>query len=582
MIGENSKSYNFYDNFKVNFSDEETRIDRGVKRPWISSMGEIPFHIELFKGTIYERVEETARKYPDLTAYEFMDRKVSYKNFIKEINDCAKSLKVIGIKPNEKVAICMPNLPQAIITFYAVNLVGAISVMIHPLSAKNEIENYLIESDSAACIALDMAYDKFSDVKLSNLVIASVKDVISPFKKIAYSLTEGKDIKKISNDANIIWWESFLKLGKEYKEEYIVKRDKNDPAVMLFSGGTTGKPKVIVISNYSINAIGAQIVASNPVLEPGDKLLAIMPLFHGYGLGGVHTMMTLGGQSILIPRFEPQRYADLINKYKPNLLAGVPALYEVFIRMKGLEKADLSFLKCIASGGDAISPDLKLRLDEFLKERGCSVKIREGYGLTESMASVCSAPLYKNKEGSIGIPLPDMYFKICKLGTDDEVNYGVEGEICLTGPTIMLGYYKDQRETKKVMHIHEDGYTWLHTGDLGSMDEDGFIYFTQRIKRLIVTNGYTVYPAQIEAALDSHEKVYKSCVVGIPDEVRGQKIKAYLVLAIGVEPTEDIKNEILKHCNKRIAKYAWPKTAEFKDEFPKTLIGKVDYRSLEG
>lgn len=212
MIGENSKSYNFYDNFKVNFSDEETRIDRGVKRPWISSMGEIPFHIELFKGTIYERVEETARKYPDLTAYEFMDRKVSYKNFIKEINDCAKSLKVIGIKPNEKVAICMPNLPQAIITFYAVNLVGAISVMIHPLSAKNEIENYLIESDSAACIALDMAYDKFSDVKLSNLVIASVKDVISPFKKIAYSLTEGKDIKKISNDANIIWWESFLKL----------------------------------------------------------------------------------------------------------------------------------------------------------------------------------------------------------------------------------------------------------------------------------------------------------------------------------------------------------------------------------
>lgn len=581
MIGDNSKGYNFYDNFKVNFSDIETRIDRGVKKPWISSMREIPFHIDLFKGTIYERVEETADKYPDLIAYGFMDRKVSYKNFIREINDCAKSLKAIGIKPNEKVAICMPNLPQAIVAFYAVNLVGAISVMIHPLSAENEIENYLIESDSVACIALDMSYDKFRNVQLRNLVISSVKDVLSPFNKIAYSLGDGKEIKKISNDADIICWDSFLKLGKEYEEEYTVKREMNEPAVMLFSGGTTGKPKIIVISNYSINAIGSQLVDSNPILEPGDKLLALMPLFHGYGLSGVHTMMTLGGQSILIPRFEPEKYAALIKKYRPNLLSGVPALYEGFLRMKGLEKADLSFLKCVVSGGDAISSDLKYRLDEFLKERGCNVKIREGYGLTESMASACSSPIYRYKEGSIGIPLPGMYFKICKVGTADEVDYGVEGEICLTGPTLMLGYYKDEEETKKVLRVHEDGYTWLHTGDLGSMDDDGFIYFKQRIKRLIVTNGYTVYPSQIEAALDSHEKVHKSCVIGIPDKVRGQRIKAYLVLVPGAHPTEDLKNEILKHCKKRIAKYAWPKTAEFKDEFPKTLIGKVAYRSLE-
>ncbi|MBK5253663.1 MAG: AMP-binding protein [Peptostreptococcaceae bacterium] len=581
MMKNDNRDYNFHDNFKVNFSDEETKMDRGVKKPWLSSMGEIPFHIDLFKGTIYELVEDTATRFPNLIAYEFMGREVSYKTLISEINNCAKALKAIGIKPNEKVALCMPNLPQAVITFYAINLVGAIAVMIHPLSAEKEIESYIVESDSVACLAIDMSYDKFKNIKLKKLVITSAKDALGPFKKIAYNLTEGKGINKISNDSNIILWKNFIETGENYKGKYKVKRDMYEPATLLFSGGTTGKSKAIVVSNYNINAIAAQMVTFNPILKPGDKLLAIMPLFHGYGLEGVHTMMTLGGQSILIPRFNPKKYAKLINKYKPNLLAGVPALYEGFFRMKDLQKADLSFLKGIASGGDSITPSLKCKLDKFLEERGCRVKIREGYGLAESVASVCAAPLFRHKEGSIGLPFPDMYFKICKLGTDDEVSYGEEGEICLTGPTMMLGYYKNEEETKKVLHVHDDGYTWLHTGDLGSMDEDGFIYFKQRINRLIITNGYTVYPSQIENALESHEKVFQSCVVGNADEARGQKIKAYLVLVPGAKPTEELKNEIMEHCKKNIAKYAWPKSIEFRDEFPKTLIGKVAYRHLE-
>ena len=235
----------------------------------------------------------------------------------------------------------------------------------------------------------------------------------------------------------------------------------------------------------------------------------------------------------------------------------------------------------VFSGGDSLSVELKKRFDAFLKEHGASITVREGYGTTECVTASCLTPIHKQKEGSIGIPFPDTYYKIVKPGTQEEVPYGEEGEICLTGPTMMLEYVNHPEETAQTKQTHADGLTWVHTGDLGMMDEEGFIYFRQRIKRMIVTNGYNVYPSQLENILDGHEYVHLSCVIGVKDPIKMQRVKAFVVLKPGYVPTEACKQELMDYCRKHIAKYAMPSDIEFREELPKTLVGKVAYRVLE-
>ena len=241
----------------------------------------------------------------------------------------------------------------------------------------------------------------------------------------------------------------------------------------------------------------------------------------------------------------------------------------------------MSFLKGIFSGGDSLSPELKKKVDAFLKDHGCTEQIREGYGTTEGVTASCLTPKDYARSGSIGVPFPDTFYKIVKPGTAEELEPNHEGEICLSGPTVMLGYMDNPEETKQTLRSHGDGRIWLHTGDLGHMDEDGFIYFRQRLKRMIISSGYNVYPSQLENIIDGHEKVLLSCVIGVKDQYRGQMVKAYVVPMPGVEPTEDLKKEILSYCSGHIAKYAMPREIEFRTELPKTLVGKVAYRVLE-
>ena len=328
--------------------------------------------------------------------------------------------------------------------------------------------------------------------------------------------------------------------------------------------------------------MGAQIIATNPMFEPGDKMLTIMPMFHGFGLGvSVHSMLVNGGRCVLVPRFTPKTYAELLEKHHPNFIAGVPTLYEALLRIDGLEKLDLSCLKGMFSGGDSLPVELKKRIDAFLRAHNATIEVREGYGTTECVTASCLTPAGLAREGSIGIPFPDTYYKIVKPGTEEEVPYGQEGEIVLAGPTVMLEYVNHPEETANTLRKHADGYTWVHTGDLGVMDADGYIYFRQRIKRMIVTSGYNVYPSQIENLLDKHEYVHMSCVIGVRDPYKMQKVKAFVVLKPGFKPSEQVKQEILDYCRKNIAKYAMPYDIEFRDDLPKTLVGKVAYRILE-
>ena len=549
-------------------------------------MGDIPMHLEYFEGSMFDKIKEIADRYPAYVAFDFMGRSTTYRKMVGEIEKCAKALKTIGVRENDRVTIALPNCPQAIYMFYAVNLVGAVCNMIHPLSAEKEIEFYLNASHSVTAITLDQFYNKFENIRqntgITNIIIASVKDELSRPVRAGYMLTEGRKIQKIPKDAPVIRWREFMAMSRHCFYNYKVDRKSEDPAVILYSGGTTGTTKGIVLTNRNFNALGQQVVATNPMFRPGDKMLAAMPVFHGFGLGVcIHTMLSQGGRCILVPRFTAKSYAKLIVKYRCNFIAGVPTLYEALLRLPTMEGADLSYLKGVFSGGDSLSVELKKKLDKFLYDHKATIQVREGYGTTETVTACCLTPPTMFKEGSIGIPFPDTYIKIVQPGTDQELPYGEEGEILLAGPTVMQEYMDNPEETAQTLRTHADGLTWVYTGDLGTMDEEGFVYFKGRAKRMIVTSGYNVYPGQLENILDAHEDVQMSCVIGVPDAYKMQKVKAFVKLSPDAPATEETRQKLLKYCSKHIAKYAMPYDIEFRSELPKTLVGKVAYRVLE-
>ena len=557
-----------------------------AKTPWAPYLGDLPLHLDYFEGSMFDAVEAIAQKYPDNIAFTFMGKNTTYRHMLQEIERCGKALRTIGVREGERVTIAMPNCPQAIYLFYAVNMIGAIANMIHPLSAEKEIEFYLNESESVTAITLDQFYNKFESIrqntKVVNMVIASVRDELSKPILAGYMLTEGRKIKKIPDDAPVIRWKEFMRLSNACFYNYKVKRAADDPAVILYSGGTTGTNKGIVLTNKNFNALGQQVIAANPMFRPGDRMLAAMPLFHGFGLGVcVHTMLSQGGHCILIPRFTAKSYAKQITKYRCNFIAGVPTLYEALLRLPSMDGADLSSLKGVFSGGDSLSVELKKKLDKFLYDHNAVVQVREGYGTTETVTACCLTPSHMFKEGSIGLPFPDTYIKIVEPDTDRELPYGEEGEILLAGPTVMKEYMKHPDETAQTLRAHADGLTWVYTGDLGVMDEQGFIYFKGRAKRMIISSGYNVYPAQLENILDANDLVQMSCIIGVPDPYRIQKVKAFVKLAADVPATDETKQLLMEYCRKNIAKYAMPYDIEFRDDLPKTLVGKVAYRQLE-
>ena len=557
--------------------------------PWLNFYGDTPANIEYPRKTIYQMIESAASRYPKLNAYDFMGKTTTYEAFLKRIELTAKSLLALGIQKGDRVTICMPNSPQAVDTFYALNRIGAVSNMIHPLSAPGEIKFYLNFSRSKAILTLDQFYPKIQQIEGeleqdTKVIIARIKDELPFPLSVGFALTQGRKIPPLPKKGNYIIWNDLLAMGRRFKGPLPPHTGQyTDGASILYSGGTTGTTKGILLSNLNFNALALQTIAASGFAPiTGLKMLSVMPIFHGFGLGiGIHTPLIEGACCILVPQFTVKTYAELLVKKQPNIIPGVPTLFEALLRAENLEHADLSFLKGVFAGGDSLSIELKKKVDAFLKEHNASVQIRQGYGLTECVTASCLTPKEYHRIGSIGVPFPDTFYKIVKPGTTEEVEPNIEGEICLSGPSVMLGYVDNPQETENTLRRHTDGRVWLHTGDLGHMDEDGFIYFRQRIKRMIISSGYNIYPGQLENILDGHEKVLLSCVIGVKDPYKMQKVKAYVVLKPGIEPSEAVKQEILDYCKKHIAKYAMPYDIEFRTELPKTLVGKVAYRVLE-
>ena len=553
--------------------------------PWVNHYGATPAHLDYPNCTMYQLLADTAKAYPDHIAYDFLGKKTSYSRFMQRIDAAARGLTALGIGTGDTVTICMPNSPQAVDCFYALNRIGAIANVIHPLSAATEIAFYLNISGSKAILTLDQFYEKIAAVlpqveQSCMVLVARIREELPFPKNLLYPLTKGGRKGRNLPKEGFTFWQDVIRRNAPLPPHCPAA---DDHAVTLYSGGTSGTPKGIMLSSRNFNALGLQTIAASGFGSiVGMKMLSVMPIFHGFGLGiGIHTALLGGACCILIPQFNMKTYTQTLLRQKPNLIPGVPTLFEALLRSEDTEGKDLSFLQGIFSGGDSLSPELKKKVDAFLRRHGCAEQIREGYGTTECVNASCLTPKDQARAGSIGIPFPDMYYKIVTPGTTVEVDESTEGEICISGPTVMLGYLNNPEETAAALKLHADGKIWLHTGDLGMMDKDGFVYFRQRIKRMIVSSGYNVYPAQLENIIDSHEKVLLSCVIGVKDAYRGQRIRAYVVPMPGIAPTEELKQEILSYCARHIAKYALPRELIWRSELPKTAVGKVAYRVLE-
>ena len=567
-------------------------MGRRVSTPWYNYYDGVKEHLEYPDFSIYKLIEYTSSKHLTNYSYNYYGNKKTYYEFLKQIDEAARAFKSIGIKHKDIVSICMPNTPEAIIAFYALNKIGAISNMIHPLSGENEIKNFINKAESKVLVVIDVAMGKINnivnDTKLKNIIIVSAADSMPTYLNLAYKTTNiHKNIlntfKNITNKNKdkMIKWHEFIKLGKKYTKEIDDDFKAKDVATILYSGGTSGEPKGVELTNLNINALAMQCFELCANLKEKDKVLAIMPIFHGFGLSVcIHTVQYFGGTSILIPQFSAKTFDKLIKQYTPNIIIGVPTLYEALIKNKNMKDYKMPFLKCAISGGDSLSVELKKKVDEFFKEHGTDIQLREGYGLTECASASCLTPEKYYRVGSIGVPMPDTYYKIVKPDTEKTLPYGEEGEIVVSGPTVMHGYLRSKKETKQALRKHKDGKVWLHTGDQGMMDKDGFVYFKNRIKRMIVSSGYCIYPQYIENTIDSHPDVSMSCVIGIDHPYKIQVAKAFIVLKDSKKANDETLASIKEHCEKNLARYSWPYEYEFRDELPKTLVGKVAYNVL--
>lgn len=559
------------------------------KTIWSAHHSPENFREEYPEFSMVSLLKETAEKYPDYYALEFNNKKTTFSQMIRLIELVAKSLLESGVKKGDYVSVVAPNTPQALISVYAINRIGAIANMIHPLLSANEIKKFIEHVDSKAIITFDMIYPKLADInwqtsKKPVIVLARIADALPFYLKPIY-LATNKVKLNINPDHNVIYWNDFLKKGKQRKENLPADDGKGDDiAAILYSGGTTGIPKGVMIHNRAFNCMAIQaeeIKRDNSKDIAGKKALAVMPVFHGFGLAMcMHVMLYFGMQVFLVPKFDFKLCANLIFKKKINHVYAVPALFEALSRTQEIEKQDLSFLEMVAFSGDKCSEKLLNRMNNYLKKGGSSEQMTEAYGLTECLSAACISPFFAHKKGSTGLPLPGNEIKICKIGTQEEVPFGEDGEICMTGPTQMKGYYKNEVETNIALRIHSDGKKWLHTGDIGYMDKDGYLYYRQRHCKMIISAGYNIYPTQIEEVINDCNGVQLSCVIGIEDRTLGQRIVA-VVQPVNINGNlDELRNQITEKCKKNVAAYAMPHEIIFREELPKTAMNKVDFKTL--
>lgn len=547
-----------------------------ITEEWISEYPEC---------SVFAQLKKNAEKYPELPSINFQNKVYTFKEFIDITEKLATALSVAGVKKGDIVSIISPNTPQAVFMFYAVNRLGAVANMIHPLLAKEEIQYCIENTESSAVYILDAVYDKIADIvwntaKQPKIIIGKVADALPTWMKPLYALKNRKKLI-LNKSHNNILWKDLLKLADSAPALSADNGKAEDLAAIIYTGGTTGKQKGAMFNNYSFTCYAIETLEASGLDLKGKRCLAVLPLFHGFGLAfNVHAMLAGGTCLYLMPVFDFKKCNALIFKEKLNFLYGVPTFFEALSRYPKMENNDLSFMEALVSGGDVLSEKLQNRINKQLKAGGAASPIRNAYGQTESLTGCCINPIFNNVIGSVGLPCPDIYSKIVKLGTCDEVPNGTDGELCLTGPILTLGYYKDEEATKQILKKHSDGKIWLHTGDIFCKDENEYLFFRQRIKRMIISAGYNIYLSHVEDIVSGCDFVKQVCAVGIDDVAAGQNVGLYVILNDGIDENE-ARKKISEHCQKNLAEFSLPKKIIFTNEFPKTKMGKIDFKSLE-
>ena len=564
---------------------KENYTKSGTKR-WHKFFPKNKRTVKVPEGSLYDFLEIRNKGNERLTAINYFGNLISYKQLFREIDITAKALKTCGVRKGDVVSICMANTPEAIIAFYAVSKIGAISNMIHPLSAEEEIRNSLIETKSVLLITINLAFKNIKNVieatDVYKVVIVSAKDSMPPLMSMGYYLLEDRKLNIPKSTEKFISWKDFRSKGLNYNTNVNERMDKEDAACILHSGGTSGTPKHIVLKNGGINVVVLQANIGLPELQPKDSMLSILPMFHCFGLVEcIHFPLCTGMTVVLVPKFDASRFDKLLTKYKPTVIPGVPTLFEALISNKHMDNIDLSNVKYVVSGGDSLNEENNKRVNKFLKEHNCHHDIVQGYGMTETGGGFVFGALGSSVLGSVGIPLPSNDMKIIDIETGKELGPNETGEILLSGPPVMKGYLNNEKETNEILEKDENGKIWVHTGDAGYYNEDGVLFFVQRIKRMIIVSGYNVFPSHIENILNEHKYIKTSCVIGIPHPYKIQVPKAYIVLKDGIEESAIVEREIRKYCEKNLSRYMLPKEYVFRKELPKTKLAKIDYKKLE-
>lgn len=556
-----------------------------IDKPWLIHYTEDQIKSSIPHDSIYNLLYEINKDNLDMLAIDYYGTKWTFKKFFEEIEKCASAYKEYGVNRGDIVTLCMPNTPEAIISFYAINKIGAIANMIHPLSSEKEIEFYLNEVKSKIMLVVDMDYKKVSNIKnhtlLEKIIVASPSNSMPLFMKAGYKvLYESKYDFKIEYNDIYISWNKFIHSGK-INSITKVDADPMDLAVIFHTGGTTGIPKGVKITNDNYNSSITQIQIDNDIVEKGDKLLALMPIFHGFGSSNcVHLAFCSQVSIILVPKFDRKNFYRLIINKKPNHILAVPTIFEAMMNDPKFNKEDLSFLKYLIAGGDKLKSTTEDEFKNFCLKYNIKEPLLKAFGLTEAVGATTRTRRDINEKNSVGIPFIKNTYKVVEVGTTNELSANEFGELCISGPSVMQGYYNNEEETKKVLKIHDDGKLWLHTGDLGYITSDGIVYYGQRQKRMIITNGYNVYPAVIEEMIEKHPAVEKCIVFGVADEKKSESIIIVAVPKSNEIKLEQLKYEIRKLCVENLPKYSLPKDILIKDELPLTLMNKIDVTKI--
>ncbi len=566
-----------------------------IDKPWLKYYSSEDINTDIPQMTCYDYLYSCNSKYLDRIALSYFGRKISFSELFENIDLVAKSLKSFGVKENDIVTISLPNIPEAVYLFYACSKIGAIANMVDPRTSEKGIEEYINEVESKLVIIIDAYFYKVNNLLNKGVVNKIV--AVSPAESLPLGLNLGYKVKdfitklkgtnkKIILNDDVNNWHKFIEKGKNYNGKSKCNYVKNRPLVIEHTGGTTGNPKGVLLSNENINSVVLQSVLTGIDMKREHTWMDIMPTFIAYGVGmGLHLPLTIGMETILIPQFDAKKFDELILKYKPIHMVGVPSYWGTIINSKKLSKKDLSYIIAPTVGGDAMDTTLEVNANKFLKEHNCKSKITKGYGMTEVTGGVAGTLEKNNEIGSVGCPFVKTVISIFDPETNEELGYNQHGEVCITGPNTMISYFKNEKATSDLLKVHTDGKIWVHSGDIGYMTKDGNLFIVDRLKRMIIRyDGFKIFPSLIENVISSHNAIDSCKVVGINDKEhsQGKLPKAHIVLKKEfVDQKDEIIVEIKKLCSEKLPEYVLPYDYKIRDNLPLTSVGKIDYRLLE-